>query len=229
MNGSELKVVVFGGTGSAGQGIVRACLDAPEVREIVAPTRRPLGLGEDAKLSEVVVSDFGDPEVLARELGAHVEGVDACMFALGVSQSQVPEEDRYRVIMHDYPIAAAVLLKRVAPEHTFHFITGAGTKAGSRMMWSRVKAQTEADLGELGLRGLICYRPGYIHPERLRPEPRTGERLMRALHPLLRWSKGMSITAREVGQAMLQAQAEGRREGVLENPAMRELASQRRR
>ena len=77
MSESKLKVVVFGGTGAAGGGIVRACLEAPEVAEIIAPSRRGLGLGEHAALTEVEIADFGDRSALAATLGPLVEyGLD---------------------------------------------------------------------------------------------------------------------------------------------------------
>lgn len=48
---------------------------------------------------------------------------------------------------------------------------------------------------------------------------------MRALYPLLRSFQGLSIAADDLGRAMLQADAEGLQEGVLENKAIRDLAA----
>ena len=37
-----MRVVIFGGTGMVGQGVLRECLLAPDVTEVVSVSRRPL-------------------------------------------------------------------------------------------------------------------------------------------------------------------------------------------
>ena len=52
-------VLVFGSTGTAGSGAVRACLENDDVVEVRAVTRRSLGIEHD-KLTEVRCRDFSD-------------------------------------------------------------------------------------------------------------------------------------------------------------------------
>ena len=85
--------------------------------------------------------------------------VDACLFCLGISATQVSQEE-YRTITYSYTLAAANMFKAKSPGATFHYISGQGTKPGSRMFWARVKAQTEHDLIELV--DADCWRPAFI-------------------------------------------------------------------
>ena len=86
-------VVVFGSTGTAGTGVVHACLAEPGVSEVRAVTRRPLGASH-AKLHEVRCADFANLAGIAPQL----TGVDCCLFCLGTSVRNVTGEDHYREI-----------------------------------------------------------------------------------------------------------------------------------
>ena len=70
----------------------------------------------------------------------------------------------YREITHDYALAAGKALAAASPDASFHFISGSGTRSDSRMMWARVKAETETALGRYWAR-----RPGVLAP---RGDPR---------------------------------------------------------
>lgn len=221
-DGSKLRIAVFGPTGVAGAGALRACLGDPRVGEVVAVVRRSLGMS-DPKLREVLATNFRDLTPIAEQL----RGLGACLYCLGVSQNQVPEEARYREITYDYALAAARTLLAESPGCVLHFLSGSGTDptGRSRWMWARVKGETESALQGLGLAGVVCWRPGYIHPA-VAPEGRQfAERLARVLYPLLRPFPGLSIAQHEFGQAMLQATLEGQREGVMENRDIRAAAA----
>jgi uncharacterized protein YbjT (DUF2867 family) len=214
-----MKVAVFGATGVAGSGVLEACLADPRVTEVVAPTRRPLGV-QHAKLREVICPDLGD-------LGAArdaLTGVDLCCYCLGISVSQAPDEAAYRHITLDLALHAARTLRETSPAHTFYFISGASTDARSWMMWARVKGETELALQREGLARVVCWRPGYIHREAPRAQLGASERVMRALYPLLRSLQGLSVEAVDIGRAMLQAHAEGEARQTLENGEIRRLA-----
>lgn len=216
-----MRVMLFGATGAAGSGVLRQCLNDARVTQIVAVTRRPLNV-ESEKLEEVICDDFLDLEPLSE----HFKEIDACFYCLGVSQTQVPAPDRYREITYDYTLAAARALLRHSPTHTFHFLSGSGADPSgrSRILFARVKGETEVALQGLGLAGIVCWRPGYIHPLHPRKNAHWAERLTRALYPLLRGFEGLSIAADDLGRAMLQGAVEDLREGLIDNRAMRALA-----
>jgi len=185
-------VVVFGSTGTAGSAAVKVCLADPDVAEIRAITRRPLGLSH-AKLVEVVCSDFADLSAVAQ----HLRGVHVCLFCLGISARKVRNEDQYREIHLTYALAAARALLAQSPEATFVYLSGSGTNRVSRMMWARVKAEAEDRLSELGLARHISVRPGSILP--MVP---TG--LMHwVLRPLLEVAPFIGVRAEDLGRAML--------------------------
>jgi uncharacterized protein YbjT (DUF2867 family) len=218
-NRNGLRVTVFGATGVAGGGVLQAWLNDPRVEEVRTVTRRNLGITHE-KLREVLCNDFERLD----EIGEALTGADALCFCLGISASQVSGEAEYRVITHDYAVAAALALKAASPEATFHFVSGSGTNAKSRMMWARVKGETEQELQQLGLGGIVCWRPGMILADQ---PPRGLPWSYRAAYPVMRllsFIPSLSIGAEELGQAMLEATLAGRSEGTLENREIREEA-----
>lgn len=210
------KVLLFGATGSAGGSVLRACLSTPRVEEVRAIARRPLKVAHE-KLRAFAHNDFLDygaiPEAFA--------GVDACLFCLGISASQVSREAEYRRITQDFALAAARELKARSPGAAFHFLSGQGARLDSRMMWARVKAETERDL--LDLVNAVCWRPAFIDGE----DSENGPRLYQAIRPafrLLRGFRGFYVKGEDIGRAMLQATVEGVRGRTFENAEIREIA-----
>lgn len=212
-------MVVFGATGLAGRGVVRACLDDPRVREIRAIVRRPLPVS-DARLREVHCDDFADLAPIAETF----EGIDAVLYCLGISASQVDGEAAYRVITYDYGLAAGQIVAERSPKAVFHFISGSGTHTQSRFMWARVKGETEDALRELGLGGIVCWRPGMITTDGIPPGIPWSYRIAHTLARPLRFLSSMSVHHEDIGRAMLQLTIEGRREGTIDNREIRTTA-----
>ena len=111
-----MRVLIFGATGSAGGAVLSACLAAPIVQEVRAITRRPLA-ATHAKLRSYAHSDFLDYGSVADAFYS----VDACLFCLGISVTQVSKEE-YVKITHDYTLAAARMLLAQSPNAAFHYI-----------------------------------------------------------------------------------------------------------
>ena len=112
---SSGRVVVFGSTGTAGTGVIHACLAEAGVSEIRAITRRPLDRSPRPKLREIRCSDFTNLDPIALEL----KGVDCCLFCLGTSVRNVKGEDEYRQIHVTYALAAARTLRAESPDASF--------------------------------------------------------------------------------------------------------------
>ena len=211
-----MKVLIFGATGSAGGSVLRVCLTAPVVEEVRAIVRRPLQLQHD-KLRVFVHGDYLDYGPVEKAFA----GVDACMYCLGISANQVSGESEYRRITHDFALAAARMLKAQSPESAFHFISGQGAALDSRMMWARVKAETERDL--LELIDAVCWRPAFIDGADSASQPRVYQAL-RPLFRMLSPFRGLYVKGEDIGRAMLQAAQENVRGRTIENREIRDRA-----
>jgi uncharacterized protein YbjT (DUF2867 family) len=211
-----MKILIFGASGTAGGGVLNACLAAPEVEEVRTITRRPLAVRDD-KLRSFLHTDYLNYQAVSETFA----GVDACLYCLGVSATQVSGEAEYRKITYDYALAAARLLKQQSPDALFHFISGRSTSLDSRFMWARVKAETEQDL--LNLTKTVCWRPAFIDGDLSPNRPA----LLRAVRPLFRLFKpfrGLYVKAEDIGRAMLRATREQLQGRIIENAEIRQLA-----
>lgn len=223
-----MRVILFGASGMVGQGVLRECLLAVDVTEVLAIgrtklERTPLGRTE-AKLRELRVENFEDFAPVAAELRDY----DACFFCLGVSSAGMKEAE-YTRVTYGYTMAAAEVLARQSPAMVFVYVSGEGTDSTERgrTMWARVKGRTENALLALPFRAAYMFRPGFIKPMHgVRSRTRV-YRLIYAvvtpLFPLLRAVAGNHVTTtEEVGRAMLQVARAGAMERVLGN---REIAA----
>ena len=215
-NFSLMKILLFGATGSAGGGVLEACLAASIVDEVRAITRRPL-MNTSSKLRTFVHKDFLNYATAEEAF----RGLDACLFCLGVSATQVSKEE-YRKITYSYTLAAAQMFKSKSHGAAFHYISGQGTRADSRMFWSRVKAQTEHDLIELV--DADCWRPAFIDAP---PSPSL-PKVYRIFFPLLRVLRpfpSLYVSGTDLGRAMLQATRENLRKRIIENKEIWQIAA----
>lgn len=216
-----LKILLFGATGSAGGSTLRVCLANPFVTEVRAIVRRPPELEEGVsreKLRVILHSDFLDYSAVEDAFS----GVDACFYCLGISVTQVAGEPEYRKITHDFALAAARMFQAKSPEAVFHFISGQAAALDSRMMWARVKAETERDLLALDPE-TCCWRPAAIDGIPSKSEPRI-YKIFRPFYPLLSPIRSLYISGRDLGKAMLQGTQENLRGQVIENRGIRDLA-----
>jgi uncharacterized protein YbjT (DUF2867 family) len=211
-----MNILLFGASGSAGGAVLCACLSTPVVQEVRAIVRRPLA-NTSPKLRTFVHSDFLNYSGVAEAF----DSIDACLFCLGVSVTQVSKEE-YRKITHDCTLAAAHMLQMRSPRAAFHYISGQGTSPASRMFWSRVKAQTEIEL--IDVIGADCWRPAFIDAV---PSPNL-PRIYAAFYPVLRLLKPfrrLYVAGEDLGYAMLEATKQNLRARIFENPEIRDLAA----
>jgi uncharacterized protein YbjT (DUF2867 family) len=151
-----MRVLLFGATGMVGQGVLRECVAAHDVTEVVAIVRSPLERIQ-AELTELRHENFFDWS------DVDLSGFDACFFCLGVS-SLGKKEAEYRHVTYDLTMKLAEALVKQSPQAVFVYVSGAGTNAQSKQMWARVKGATENALMAMPFRGVYCFRPGYIQP-----------------------------------------------------------------
>jgi uncharacterized protein YbjT (DUF2867 family) len=148
-------------------------------------------------------------------------GYDACLFCLGVSSAGMSEQAYHR-ITYDLTLAVARTLADVHKGMRFLYVSGAGTDGSGRgrVMWARVKGQTENALLELPLDAYM-FRPGFIQPMH---GVKSKTRLYRAIYavmgpfyPVLRRVGRKFVTSTEaLGTAMVTVAGRGGPKRILE-------------
>lgn len=212
-----MRVLLFGATGMIGQGVLRECLLDPQVNLVLSLGRTSSGQSHP-KLREIVHQDLFD----LSSLEADLTGLDTCFFCLGVSAAGLTEE-AYRRITHDLTLSAARVLVRLNPTMTFAYISGAGADSSEkgRIMWARVKGQTENALLRLPFKAVLLFRPGAIQPlHGITSRTPLYRLLYRVLGPFLPLLKKVSpdnlTTTEQLGRAMIRAARAGAPQAVLE-------------
>ncbi len=239
-----MKVIIFGATGMVGQGVLRECLLDPDVTAILSIGRGTTGQttllrqgfplrqdsegqvgGQAPKLTEVVHKDFTD----FSSLESRLRDYDACFFCLGVSSLGMSEKD-YRHITFDFAMAAASVLAKQNPGMTFIYVSGMGTDSTEKgkIMWARVKGETENVLLNLPFKAVYLFRPGFIQPlDGIVPKNKWLKIVLGVLRPIIPLLKTIfpkSITTtRLVGRAMINAAKNGVRMKWIESFYINEL------
>lgn len=220
-----MRVVLFGATGMVGQGVLRECLRAADVQQVLVVGRTAIGISHP-KLKEILHADLFDYRAIEDEL----RDLDACFFCMGVSASGLNETE-YAHLNYDLPIAAAETLARLNPNMVFTYVSGAGTDSSERgrIMWARVKGRTENALQRLPFKAVYLFRPGVIQPLHGARSKTTSYRLFyviaKPILPLLRvMFPKQVLTTESIGLAMLAAIRSGAPQAVLETADIHTLA-----
>jgi hypothetical protein len=200
---------LFGASGTAGDGILKAALADPDVRKIHVITRRAtprIDAGvASGKVQMTLHTDYLDYSAIRDQIAE----VDAVYWAIGTSSVGV-DEKTYGMIHVDFPLQFVTEWASVSdkPDRSFHYISSSDISADSSMMWAREKVRAETALFKFAegtsLR-VIAYRPDYIGPTR--EEAHIGQ-------DLLYWffaPVNAAVRATQIGQAMIEVTARGSR------------------
>lgn len=188
---------MFGATGMVGQGVLRECLLAPDVSEVLVVGRTPTGV-TDPKLTEVI-ANVSRPSGYATFL----QGYDAVFFCIGVSSSGMKEAD-YRRVTYTLTTDVARTLRR---DVVFVYVSAQGTDPHGHRMWARVKGETENALFERFDRA-YAMRPGFIRAMHgavsKTPAYRVMYKIGSPIWPVFtRLFPKMVTSTEEIGRAML--------------------------
>lgn len=200
-------IAIFGASGTAGDGILKAALANPEIRKIHVITRRTtprieagVAAGKVQMTKHLDYLDYAD-------IREQIADVDAVFWAIGIS-SIGADEETYRKIHVDFPLRFVQEWTSVStkPDISFHFISSSDISEDSTTMWVRVKIQSEKVLFDFAsntkLR-VIAYRPDYIGPTD--EEAHMGQTLLYWFFSPL----GAAVKATQIGQAMMEVAARG--------------------
>lgn len=198
-------VMVFGATGSVGDGLLKAAMQDPSVEKVYVVSRRSSPRIEagvvSGKVEMTILKDFTNYTALSEVLGE----VNTVLWGLGTSSFNV-DDHTYTWIHVDFPVAfvKAWLAARTEGPMSFHSVTGMGTDPNGRAHWAREKGRAEQEVAEMargsGLR-TFAYRSAFI-----RPSSEQTNILHRILALLLQPGK-LVITATELGESMLEISA----------------------
>jgi len=201
------NIVIFGASGTAGDGILKAALDNPEIRNIQVITRRATPRIEEGVASGKVQMTRHMDYLDYTAVYDQIADADAVYWAIGVSSIGV-DEKTYGMIHVDFPARFVAEWTAVSgkPEISFHYISSSDISEDSSAMWAREKVRAEQTLFEFAegtnLR-VIAYRPDYIGPTD--EEAHIGQ-------DLLYWffaPVGVAVKAEQIGQAMFEVTARG--------------------
>jgi len=200
-------VAIFGASGTAGDGILKAALANPDISEIQVFTRRTTPRIEagvaSGKVTMTLHLDYLDYSAVRDQITT----ADAVYWAIGTNSFGV-DENTYGVIHVDFPVNFVREWLDVSDKAavSFHYISSSDISADSRMMWAREKVRAENTLFELAegskLR-VIAYRPDYIGPTKA--EAHLGQNLLYWFFAPV----GAGVRATQIGQAMFEVTARG--------------------
>ncbi|KAI0880580.1 putative nucleoside-diphosphate-sugar epimerase [Annulohypoxylon maeteangense] len=149
-----MHLILTGATGLVGSGVLDAMIKMKDISKISIISRRPVQMAEDAKDPRINVIIHKDFESYDSDLLSKLKGATGCVWALGISQTQVGKEE-YVKITKDYALAASTAFQTLASEQepfNFVYISGGGTTTQPGMftaLFARVKGETELALAEM--------------------------------------------------------------------------------
>ena len=200
-------IAIFGASGTAGDGILKAALADPDIRKIHVVTRRVTPRIEEGvargKVQMTLHMDYLDYSAVHEQISE----ADAVYWAIGTSSIGV-DEKTYGVIHVDFPQQFVNEWTGVSGKSviSFHYISSSDISEDSSMMWAREKVRAERTLFEFaeGTRlKVFAYRPDYIGPTR--EEAHIGQNLLYWFFaPVM-----AAVRARQIGEAMIEITARG--------------------
>jgi len=173
-----MHIILTGATGTVGAAVLRNCLASPTITRLSILSRRqftlPTGDGLDAQKAQIIVSD--DFAAYPPSLTDLLRGADGCVWAQGISQTEVSKEEYIR-ITYDYPLAAAKAFSTLSENNKFNFVfvsgEGADPTEKTLTLFGKIKGRTEVALRALpstpshsALR-VFNVRPGFVDPSPL--------------------------------------------------------------
>jgi hypothetical protein len=209
----KIRAIITGASGMVGEGVLHESLLHPNVEEVLVIGRRSCGVSH-AKLKEIIHTDFFDLSSIKDQL----KGYNACFFCLGVSSIGMKEKD-YHHVTYDLTMHMATLLAELNPDMTFCYVTGSGTDSTEhgKMMWARVKGQTENDLLKLPFKNAYMFRPGFMKPTKGLQHAHKFYSYINWAYPIFRkLLPNYVITLQELGWAMINAALYGYEKPILE-------------
>ena len=209
--------LLAGATGLVGSHLLKLLLADAEWDRVVTLGRRTTPTEHD-KLEQRVV------DLAAVAAAGDLRHADDVFCCLGTTIKQAGSQEAFRRVDHDFVVGFARAGIRAGATQ-FLLVSAIGADPESRVFYSRVKGETETDVGALPYRAIQIFRPSLLLGER--ELFRLGERFAMMAAPLLqlalvgRLRRYRPIQARDVARAMVRIAREAPRgPNVFEYDAM---------
>ena len=192
----QKAALLLGATGLTGSHVLQLLLDSEEYSTIYAYTRKPLGI-QNPKLKEIII----DYETYEGSVEA-----DTVFCCLGTTIKIAKTKEAFKKVDADYPVKIAQLQYNAGSKH-FLVISAMGAAADSLFFYSRVKAEMEQLLSNIGFPRLQIFRPALITGNR--KEHRAGEKIAAAINQVLNYvlvgpfRKYQSVSALAIAKCMM--------------------------
>ena len=198
-------IAIFGASGTAGDGILKAAMASDDIDTIYVVTRRVTPRIEAGiKIGKVIARkhmDYLNYDAVIKDFA----DVNAVYWAIGINSLGV-DEKTYAMIHVEFPIAFVKAWSKVSKQNeiSFHYISSSDISDESTAMWAREKRRAEKSLfafAENSKMRVIAYRPDYIGPTE--EESHLGQEILYGFFKPV----GAAVRAEQIGQAMIEVTA----------------------
>ncbi len=198
-------VAIFGASGTAGDGILKAALANPDIKTIHVITRRATPRIDEGVNSGKVQMTLHMDYLDYSEIREKFAQVDEVYWAIGTSTVGIDEET-YGMIHVDFPVRFVQEWTSVSEKSdiSFHYISSSDISEDSSMMWAREKVRAEKTLfkfAEGSKLRVIAYRPDYIGPTE--EQAHLGQNILYWFFAPVK----SAVRATQIGQAMFEVSA----------------------
>lgn len=192
----QKSALILGATGLTGGHLLNLLLESEDYHTVYVYSRKPLGI-LNPKLKEIII-DF--------DTYAGTVEADNVFCCLGTTIKVAKTKEAFKKVDLEYPIKFAQL-QFTAGSKRFLVISAMGAAEDSFFFYSRVKAEMEKLLSNIGYPKLLIFRPALITGER--KEHRAGEKIAAGINEVLNYvlvgplKKYQSVSAKAIASCML--------------------------
>ena len=192
----QKSALLLGATGLTGGHLLNLLLESEDYHTVYIYSRRPIGI-QSPKLKEIII-DF--------DTYHGTVDADNVFCCLGTTIKVAKTKEAFKKVDLEYPVKFAQLQFNAGSKR-FMVISAMGAAEDSLFFYSRVKADMEKLLSNIGYPKLIIFRPALITGDR--KEHRAGEKIASSINEILNHvligplKKYQSISAKAIASCML--------------------------
>jgi uncharacterized protein YbjT (DUF2867 family) len=193
---TQKSALLLGATGLTGSYLLQLLIESSEYHTIYVYVRKSIGI-QNAKLKEIII-DFDNYEGTV--------DADDVFCCLGTTIKVAKTKEAFKKVDLAYPVKIAQLQYHAGSKR-FLVISAMGAAADSMFFYSRVKAEMEKLMSNIGYPRLYIFRPALISGDR--KEHRSGEKLAAGVNKILNFilvgplRKYQSVSAIAIAKCMI--------------------------